>query len=84
MSFSLQEGTVKSPETEEGKLLGDIVISVETAQRQADSLNHSMERELTVLVIHGLLHLTGYDHINDEDYKNMRKKEREILKTFAL
>jgi len=72
LSFSLQEGAVKSPEVENDKLLGDIIISVETAQRQANNLNHSMERELTVLLIHGLLHLTGYDHEEDTDYKIMR------------
>ena len=84
LSFSLQEGTVKSPEVESDKLLGDIIISAETAQRQADTLNHSMERELTVLLIHGLLHLTGYDHEEDKDYKIMREKESEMLKIFAL
>jgi len=84
LSFNLQEGAVKSPEVESNKLLGDIIISVETAQRQADNLNHSMERELKVLLIHGLLHLTGYDHEEDADYKIMREKEDEILKIFAL
>jgi len=43
-----------------------------------------MEKELTVLLIHGLLHLTGYDHEEDKDYKIMREKESEILKIFAL
>jgi len=84
LSFSLQEGDVKSPEVESDKLLGDIIISAETAKMQADSLNHNMERELTVLLIHGLLHLTGYDHEEDKDYNIMRKKESEILKIFAL
>jgi len=84
LSFSLQEGAVKSPEIESDKLLGDIIISAETAQRQADNLNHSIEKELTVLLIHGLLHLTGYDHEKDKDYKIMREKESEILKIFAL
>ena len=84
LSFSLQEGTVKPPEVENDKLLGDIIISVETAQKQADTLNHSMERELTVLLIHGLLHLIGYDHEEDKDYKIMREKESEILKIFDL
>ena len=84
LSFNLQEGAVESPEIESNNLLGDIIISVETAQRQADTLNHSMERELTVLLIHGLLHLTGYDHEEDKDYKIMREKESEILKIFAL
>jgi len=84
LSFNLQEGAVESPEIESNNLLGDIIISVETAQRQADTLNHSMERELTVLLIHGLLHLTGYDHEEDKDYKIMREKESEILKIFDL
>jgi len=43
-----------------------------------------MERELTVLLIHGLLHLTGYDHEKDKDYKIMQEKESKILKLFAL
>ena len=84
LSFSLLEGAVKSPEVESDKLLGDVIISVETAQRQADSLNHSIEKELTVLLIHGLLHLTGYAHEKDKNYKIMREKESEILKIFAL
>ncbi len=84
LSFSLQEGTVKSPEVKSDKLLGDIIISVETAQMQAATLNHSIERELTVLLIHGLLHLTGYDHEEDKGYKIMREKESEISKIFAL
>ena len=84
LSFSLQEGAVKSPEIESDKPLGDIIISAETAQRQADTLNHSIEKELTVLLIHGLLHLIGYDHEEDKDYKIMREKESKILKMFAL
>ena len=84
LSFNLQEGAIKSPEVESDKLLGDIIISVETAQRQANNLNHSIEKELTILLIHGLLHLTGYDHDKGKDYKIMRGKESEMLKMFAL
>jgi probable rRNA maturation factor len=84
LSFSLQEGALKYPEVESDKLLGDIIISVETAQRQANNLNHSTEKELTILLIHGLLHLSGYGHEKGKDYKIMRGKESEILKIFAL
>ncbi len=84
LSFSIQEGVDKSPVVESEKLLGDIIVSVETAKRQADTLNHSIEKELTVLLIHGLLHLTGHDHEKNQDYKIMRGKENKILKTFAL
>jgi len=47
-------------------------------------LKHSVEREITTLLIHGLLHLLGYDHIEDKDYKIMHKKEKEILKTLLV
>ena len=61
--------------------LGDMIISVETARRQAFARHHSLERELCVLVIHGLLHLLGHDH--EVDRGEMRRKElklqRELL-----
>jgi len=84
LAFSLQEGIVKSPEVDENKLLGDIIISTETAQRQANVLNHSFEKEITILLIHGLLHLIGYKHEKEKNNKIMRKKENELLKTFDL
>jgi len=60
-------------------LLGDIVISVSTAQRQAQDMGHSLEQELKILLIHGLLHLLGYDHIRDEEASVMQEKEAELL-----
>lgn len=84
LAFSLQEGILKSPEVDENKLLGDIIISTETAQRQAHILNHNVEKEIIILLIHGLLHLIGYDHERDIDNKIMRKREDELLKTFDL
>ncbi len=84
MTFSLWEGIVKSPEVDGNKLLGDIIISTEAAQRQAHVLNHSVEKEIIILLIHGLLHLIGYDHERKRDNKIMRKKEDELLKTFDL
>lgn len=83
LSFSFQEGAIKSWEVESDKLLEDIIISIETAQRQANTLNHSTEKELEVLLIHGLLRLTGYDHEKDKDYKIMREKKSEMLIRFA-
>ena len=58
--------------------LGDIIISVETAQRQAQEEGHSLERELSILVIHGFLHLLGYDH--ETDHGEMRALERKLWK----
>ena len=60
-------------------ILGDIVISVEKVKEQAIEYEHSFERELSYMVVHGFCHLLGYDHIKEDDKKIMRKKEEEIL-----
>jgi probable rRNA maturation factor len=74
-----QKGPALQPESH---LLGDIVISVETARRQAISLGHSLEREITFLLIHGILHLSGWDHDRSpQEAKKMYKKQRDLLKT---
>ena len=62
------------------RLLGDIVISTDTAIRQAKEYNHSVMTEIVILMIHGLLHLHGYDHIEEDDRRKMRVREAEILK----
>ncbi len=60
--------------------LGSIVLCDEKVRSQAEELGHSEEREREYLIIHGLLHLFDYDHLNDEDKKEMRDKEKAILK----
>lgn len=62
--------------------LGSIVISLEMAQRVADSHNYSLQSELAILFTHGLLHLLGYDH--ESDSGEHRVKEREILARFGI
>lgn len=64
--------------------LGDIVISCERAIEQASDFGHSVEREIGYLTVHSVLHLLGYDHMNEEDKKIMRKKEEEILEKIDL
>jgi|SRR5690625_575242 len=64
--------------------LGDIVISVDKANEQADEYNHSYERELSFLAVHGFLHLLGYDHMDQEDEKEMFEKQELILGEFNL
>lgn len=59
--------------------LGDIYISLDKAKEQAISYNHSLERELSFLYVHGLLHLLGYDHMNKEDEEVMFALQEEIL-----
>ena len=60
-------------------LLGDVVISIDTAQRQARRRRHSLREEVLTLLIHGILHLLGYDHeISRSEAIRMHKKEREV------
>ena len=60
-------------------LLGDIVISLERTEEQKVEYNHSFARELLYLFCHGMLHLCGYDHLEDEEKQLMRQKEEAIL-----
>ncbi len=64
--------------------LGDIVISVERAKEQADEYGHSFKREIGFLIAHSILHLLGYDHMNEEDEKCMIDKQEEILNNIGL
>ncbi|WP_107838040.1 rRNA maturation RNase YbeY [Metasolibacillus meyeri] len=87
ISFALEE--LGEGETEiigEGlpRILGDIIISVERTQEQADDYGHSFERELGFLAVHGFLHLLGYDHMNEQDEKEMFDKQNAILSSFGL
>ena len=61
-------------------IFGDIIISAEKVTEQAKEYGHSTEREFYYVLCHGMLHLLGYDHIDDEDKKVMREKEEELLK----
>jgi rRNA maturation RNase YbeY len=66
-------------------LLGDVVISLPQAERQARQAGHSVEQELAVLVVHGLLHLLGYDHERSaREARRMQRKERAILRAVHL
>ena len=60
-------------------VLGDIVLSLEKALEQSKEYNHSFEREASYLVIHSVLHLLGYDHMEEDEKKIMRSREEDIL-----
>ena len=60
-------------------VLGDIIINLSQVKMQADEYGHSFERELAYMLVHGFYHLMGYDHIKEEDKKEMREKEEAIL-----
>jgi len=77
LSFALQEGMFPDIQP---KVLGDIVISVPSASRQAAGAGHPLSREIERLLIHGLLHLLGYDHERGpHEALRMQRKERQLL-----
>lgn len=78
LSFPMYEADEEIDDEEE-ILFGDIVISLERAQEQCQEYGHSLEREVMYLLVHGLLHLAGYDHMEEEDKKQMRAQEEKLL-----
>lgn len=78
LAFPLME------EEEDGELLlGDVVICPDVAQRNAEKLGHPLTSEIDTLVVHGTLHLLGYDHQNDEERTRMDARMRTILGSFS-
>jgi probable rRNA maturation factor len=68
-----------APKTERRSgLLGDVILSIETARRQAEANSRALAAELTMLLAHGLLHLLGYDHQTDEEEREMTALTREL------
>ena len=65
-------------------VLGDIIISIPRVEDQAKEYGHSFEREFSYMLIHGFYHLMGYDHINEEEKKEMREKEEGVLNKLQL
>jgi rRNA maturation RNase YbeY len=80
LAFAQAEGPGGAPEG----LLGDVVISVDTARRQAGERGHSLAGGATRLLVHGLLHLLGYDHERSAaEARRMARKERRLLRVLA-
>ncbi|MBE6112719.1 MAG: rRNA maturation RNase YbeY [Peptococcaceae bacterium] len=78
LSFPMYEADEEIDDEDE-ILFGDIVISLERAQEQCEEYGHSLEREVMYLLVHGLLHLAGYDHMEEEEKKEMRAQEEKLL-----
>lgn len=76
LSFPMME------DEEDSLLLGDVVICPQVAGANAARLGHGLDAELETLLVHGILHLLGYDHDNDEDKKRMETRLSEIVRSF--
>ncbi len=85
LSFALTES--EEPEVEGGpetEILGDLVLSVERVAAQAKEYGHSLRREAAFLTVHGMLHLLGYDHIEDEDREEMEAEQRAVMEKLGI
>lgn len=82
ISFAFED--YKDIEYDNFRFLGEIYISLEKAKEQAIEYGHSERREICYLTVHGILHLLGYDHMNDDDKKVMRALEEEILNEYDV
>lgn len=79
-----EEGEWPQTVDTEPVLLGDVVLSVPRAREQAEQFGHSLEREWGFLVVHGFLHLLGYDHETPEEERKMFQRQEEILLQVGL
>lgn len=68
----------------DNRILGDVIINTRRVMEQAEELGHSNERELSYLTVHSILHLLGYDHMGDEDKKEMREREKLAMKELSI
>jgi probable rRNA maturation factor len=87
ISFAMEElgeGEIEMIGTDMPRVLGDIIISIEKASEQAKEYGHSFLRELGFLTVHGFLHLLGYDHMTEDEEKEMFTLQKEILDEYGL
>ena len=78
------EYKIKNKEFQNIDILGDMIISIPKVQEQAIEYGHSFERELSYMVVHSFYHLIGYDHMEELDKVEMRKKEEFVLNKLGI
>jgi probable rRNA maturation factor len=81
LSFPIDDPEVVA--SDEPIMIGDVMIAPDVASRQAAELETTVEAELDLLLVHGVLHLLGYDHVTDEDAVVMQARERAVLAAWA-
>ena len=84
LSFPQYDDLTNMDDYPEELALGDIVISLERAQEQAQEFGHSLEREVCFLTAHSMFHLFGYDHDTDENRQIMRVREEAVLEKLGI
>ena len=82
--LTFEEGEIPEKNENGEIILGDIIISVEKAKAQAEEYGHSLEREIAFLTAHSMLHLMGYDHMTEEDEKEMFGRQRAIMENIGI
>jgi len=70
---------IEQPESVDGPLIGEIIISTEQIRRQAEEHRQTLRHEFSLMLVHGMLHLLGYDHVTDEERKEMFGLQEKIL-----
>jgi len=83
LSFSLEEGGA-FPSGQTTRALGEVIISLETAERQAREAGRALEDEVAHLLVHGVLHLLGYDHSEPDEEREMQARTREVLRAAGV
>jgi probable rRNA maturation factor len=85
LSFALNESDEpKMIDGPEINILGDLIISVERAEEQAEDYGHSLRREVAFLTVHGMLHLLGYDHMEDNEREEMEAEQRFVMDKLGI
>lgn len=75
---------IKEKKQQREEIFGDIIISIPKVKEQAKEFGHSIQRELAYMLVHGFYHLMGYDHMTEEEKKQMREKEEIVLKKLNI
>ena len=84
LSFAFRESDEPEILDAEVDVLGDVIISLERATAQAHEFGHSFLREVIFLEVHGLLHLLGYDHIADDERREMEAEQKFVMTTLGI
>lgn len=84
LSFAAREAPLQAPEAEAVENLGDVVVAMETCYREAEAQGTALRDHLCHLIVHGVLHLLGYDHQDDTEAEDMERLETDVLRGLGI